>query len=164
MGMSLTNTGNDDGRCNSMRFYLSGNWEKGRSRRQWLCESGRRRLAGREIRQRWALIVPDRLAYRRDIRDFFQIRSGLLGRWKGRPERARQVSSRTGNFKQEVGNFPVMERYRALGASKRSNSFVTIRNQNSAGDFGRSVNSQVADNAGPTSPRTSTLVRTRTLT
>ncbi len=69
----------------------------------------------------------------------FQVRSAspAVGR---RAETRKNKLVETGNFKQEAANFLTWSGT-GVGASKRSNSFVTIRNQNSA-ETTAGVNSQ----------------------
>lgn len=136
MGTSWTNTGMASA-AQFDAFYVAGNWEKGdhdgngfvnQADADWL--SGRYTALG--------VNLPDRLAYSGTFETFSNA-VGTAGRWKaGRNAQGNLVE--TGNFKQEATNF-LSWSGTGVGASKRSNSFVTIRNQNSA-ETSAGVNSQ----------------------
>ena len=136
MGMTTTNTGTGAGAAFDA-FYLGGNWEKGdRDGNGFVNQSDADWLAGRYAAL--GVNLPDRLAYSGTF-ETFSNSLGTVGRWKaGRNAQGNLVE--TGNFKQEATNFLPWSGT-GVGASKRSNSFVTIRNQNSA-ENSAGINSQ----------------------
>src|SRR5262249_54948553 len=109
-------------------FYLSGNWEKGdHDGNGFVNQTDADWLAARYTAL--GVTLPDRLAYSGTFESFTNSK-GTSGRWNaGRNAQGKLVE--TGNFKQEINNFLAWTGS-GLGASKRSNSFATIRNQNSA--------------------------------
>jgi hypothetical protein len=126
MGTSLTNTGMSTA-AQFDAFYLSGNWEKGdHDGNGFVNQADADWLAGRYAAL--GVNLPDRLAYSGTFEGFAGS-LGVVGRWKaGRNAQAKLVE--TGNFKQEAANF-LSWSGTGVGASKRSTSFVTVRNQNS---------------------------------
>ena len=137
MGTSLHEHGHGDG--GPVRRVLSGRQlGKGRPRRQRLRQPGRCRLAGRAVHgaRRQPARSPGVSAGRSKTS---RTPWGSPGRWKaGRNAQNNLVE--TGNFTQDGTNF-LSWSGTGVGASKRSNSFVTIRNQNSA-ETTAGVNSQ----------------------
>lgn len=136
MGMSLTNTGTATA-AQFDAFYLNGNWEKGdRDGNGFVNQADADWLAGRYTAL--GLTLPDRLAYSGTFENFTNA-VGIAGRWQaGRNAQNNLVE--TGNFTQNGVNY-LSWSGAGVGASKRSNSFVTIRNQNSA-EVAAGVNSQ----------------------
>jgi hypothetical protein len=137
MGTSWTNTGMTSA-AQFDAFYLAGNWEKGdHDGNGFVNQADADWLAGRY--SALGVTIPDRLAYSGTFESFTNA-VGTLGRWKaGRNAQNKLIE--TGNFKQEAANFLTWNGS-GVGASKRSNSFVTIRNQNAA-ENSAGVNSQV---------------------
>jgi hypothetical protein len=127
MGMSLTNTGTATA-AQFDAFYLGGNWEKGdHDGNGFVNQADANWLATRYTAL--GVTLPDRLAYSGTFESFSNS-TGLAGRWRvGRDRQGNLVE--TENFKQEANNF-LSWSGAGVSASKRSNSFVTIRNQNSA--------------------------------
>jgi hypothetical protein len=127
IGSTLTNTGTATA-AQFDAFYLGGNWEKGdhdgngfvnQADADWLST----RLTALGVN------IPDRLPFKGTF-DNFPSSLGITGRWKaGRNAQAKLVE--TGNFKQELSNYMLWSS-RGAGGRLHSNSFVTIRNQNSA--------------------------------
>lgn len=136
MGTSLTNTGISTA-AQIDAFYLGGNWEKGdHDGNGFVNQSDADWLAGRYTAL--GVTLPDRLAYGGTFETFTNA-VGTVGRWNaGRNAQGKLVE--TGNFKQEATNFLPWSGT-GVGASKRSNSFVTIRNQTSA-ETTAGINSQ----------------------
>jgi hypothetical protein len=136
MGMSLTNTGITTA-AQFDAFYLNGNWEKGdRDGNGFVNQADADWLAGRYTAL--GLTLPDRLSYSGTFESFTNA-VGITGRWRaGRNAQNNLVE--TGNFTQNGNNY-LSWSGTGVGASKRSNSFVTIRNQNSA-ETVAGVNSQ----------------------
>ena len=136
MGTSTTNTGMTTA-AQFDAFYLGGNWEKGdHDGNGFVNQADADWLAGRYTAL--GVTLPDRLAYSGTFETFTNA-VGTTGRWKaGRNAQNKLVE--TGNFKQEATNF-LSWSGTGVGASKRSNSFVTVRNQNSA-ETAAGVNSQ----------------------
>jgi hypothetical protein len=127
IGSSLTNTGMTSA-AQFDAFYLDGNWEKGdHDGNGFVNQADADWLAGRYAAL--GVNLPDRLAYSGTYESFSNS-LGIAGRWKAGRDRSQKLIE-TGNFKQEATNFLPWSGT-GLGASKRSNSFVTIRNQNSA--------------------------------
>ncbi len=126
MGTSTTNTGTASA-AQFEAFYQGGNWEKGdRDGNGFVNQADADWLAGRYTAL--GVTLPDRLAYSGTF-EAFSNAIGTTGRWKaGRNVLGKLIE--TGNFKQEANNF-LSWNGSGAGASKRSNSFVTIRNQNS---------------------------------
>ncbi len=127
MGTSLTNTGMSTA-AQFDAFYLAGNWEKGdHDGNGFVNQADADWLAARYTAL--GVNLPDRLAYSGTFESFSNS-LGVLGRWKaGRGAQEKLVE--TGNFKQEATNF-LSWTGTGIGASKRSTSFVTMRNQNTA--------------------------------
>jgi hypothetical protein len=127
LGAPLTNTGMSTA-AQFDAFYLNGNWEKGdHDGNGFVNQADADWLAGRYATL--GVNLPDRLAFSGTF-EGFSGSLGVVGRWKaGRNAQAKLVES--GNFKQEAANF-LSWSGTGVGASKRSTSFVTIRNQNSA--------------------------------
>jgi hypothetical protein len=125
MGTTTTNTGTGAGAAFDA-FYLGGNWEKGdRDGNGFVNQADADWLAGRY--SALGVGLPDRLAYSGTF-ESLQNSLGIAGRWRaGRNVQGNLIE--TGNFKQEAANFLTWTGT-GVGASKRSNSFVTIRNQN----------------------------------
>lgn len=127
MGTSLTNTGMTSA-AQFDAFYLNGNWEKGdHDGNGFVNQADADWLAGRYAAL--GVNLPDRLAYSGTF-DGFSNALGVNGRWRA-ARNAQLKLIETGNFKQEATNFLTWSGG-GVGASKRSTSFVTIRNQNSA--------------------------------
>jgi hypothetical protein len=126
MGTSMTNTGMTTA-AQFEAFYQGGNWEKGdHDGNGFINQADADWLAGRYTAL--GVTLPDRLAYSGTF-EAFSNAVGTTGRWRaGRNAQNKLVE--TGNFKQEATNFLTWSGT-GVGASKRSNSFVTIRNQNS---------------------------------
>jgi hypothetical protein len=127
MGMVLTNTGMAAG-AQFDAFYLGGNWEKGdHDGNGFVNQQDANWLAGRYTAL--GVTLPDRLAYSGTFESFPNSK-GLTGRWRA-GRNAQNNLNETSNFKQEATNY-LSWSGTGIGASRRSNSFVTIRNQNSA--------------------------------
>jgi hypothetical protein len=127
MGMVLTNTGMTTA-AQFDAFYLAGNWEKGdRDGNGFVNQSDADWLASRYAAL--GVTLPDRLAYSGTFENFSNA-VGLTGRWRA-GRNAQNALLETSNFTQHAGNY-LSWSGTGIGASKRSNSFVTIRNQNSA--------------------------------
>jgi hypothetical protein len=141
MGTSTTNTGMTTA-LQFENYYQNGNWEKGdRDGNGFINQADADWLAGRYTAL--GVTLPDRLAYSGTFETFTNA-VGTTGRWRaGRNAQNKLVE--TGNFKQEATNF-LSWSGTGVGASKRSNSFVTVRNQNStetaAGVNGQARNMQ----------------------
>ncbi|MFO0789495.1 MAG: glycosyl hydrolase family 18 protein [Pirellulales bacterium] len=136
MGTTRTNTGMATA-AQFDAFYLAANWENGdhdgngfvnQADADWL--SGRYTALG--------VNLPDRLAFSGTFESFSNA-TGINGRWRAGRGRQNQLIE-TGNFRQEATNFLTWNGTGA-GSSKRSNSFVTIRNQNDT-EVTASVNGQ----------------------
>jgi hypothetical protein len=127
MGISLTNTGMTTA-AQFDAFYLNGNWEKGdHDGNGFVNQADADWLAGRYTAL--GVTLPDRLAYSGTFESFSNS-LGISGRWRA-ARNAQQKLIETGDFKQEATNFLTWSGT-GVGASKRSMSFVTVRNQNSA--------------------------------
>jgi hypothetical protein len=127
MGMSLTNTGMATA-AQFDAFYLNGNWEKGdHDGNGFVNQADADWLAGRYAAL--GVTTPDRLAYSGTFEGFTNS-AGLSGRWRAQRDRQGKLTE-TGNFKQEAGNYLTWSGQGA-GAHGQSNSFVTLRNQNTA--------------------------------
>ena len=136
MGTSWTNTGMTSA-AQFDAFYLAGNWEKGdRDGNGFVNQADADWLSGRYTAL--GVNLPDRLAYSGTFETFSNA-VGTSGRWKA-ARNAQGNLIETGNFKQEATNFLPWSGT-GVGASKRSNSFVTIRNQNTA-ETSAGLNSQ----------------------
>lgn len=127
MGTTRTNTGMATA-AQFDAFYLAANWENGdhdgngfvnQADADWL--SGRYAALG--------VTLPDRLAYSGTFESFGNS-VGLVGRWRAGRD-AQNKLEETGNFKQEPIN-SLWWSGTGAGASRHSNSSVTIRNQNAA--------------------------------
>ena len=126
MGTSWTNTGTATA-AQFDAFYLNGNWEKGdydgngfvnQTDADWLTT----RFTALGV------TLPDRLPFSGTF-ETFSNSAGTTGRWRaGRNAQGKLVE--TGNFKQEANGYLTFSGT-GVGASRRSNSFVTMRNQNS---------------------------------
>jgi hypothetical protein len=136
MGTSWTNTGMTSA-AQLDAFYLSGNWEKGdHNGNGFVNQADADWLAGRYTAL--GVTLPDRLAYSGTFENFSN-GVGILGRWKaGRDAQNNLVE--TGNFTQHGANYLTWSGT-GVGASKRSNYFVSLRNQNSA-ETSAGVNAQ----------------------
>lgn len=129
MGMTLTNTGMTTA-AQFDAFYLNGNWEKGdHDGNGFVNQQDANWLAGRY--SALGVTLPDRLAYTGTF-ESFQNATGLTGRWRA-GRNAQNKLNETSNFKQEAANYLAWSGTGAgASSSRRSNNFVTIRNQNSA--------------------------------
>jgi hypothetical protein len=127
MGTSLTNTGMATA-AQFDAFYLAGNWEKGdHDGNGFVNQADADWMATRYTA--FGVTLPDRLAYSGTFESFTNS-LGTSARWNaGRNAQAKLVE--TGNFKQEVTGF-LSWSGTGTGAARRSSSFVTIRNQNTA--------------------------------
>ncbi len=136
MGKSYTNTGTATA-AQFDAFYLAGNWEQGdHDGNGFVNQADADWLAGRYAAL--GVTLPDRLAYSGTFENFSNS-VGVLGRWKaGRNAQNNLVE--TGNFTQNGSNYLSWSGAGA-GATRRSNSFVTLRNQNAA-ETAAGVNSQ----------------------
>jgi hypothetical protein len=132
----LTNTGTTTA-AQFDDFYLRGNWEKGdRDGNGFVNQSDADWLAGRYTAL--GVTLPDRLAYSGTFENFSSA-IGVVGRWKaGRNAQNKLVE--TSNFTQHGSSF-LSWSGTGVGASKRSSSFVTLRNQTS-GEVAASENAQ----------------------
>jgi len=136
MGMTLTNTGMTTA-AQFDAFYLNGNWEKGDHNGDgFVNQADADWLASRYT----ALGVnrPDRLAYSGTFEGLSNSK-GLNGRWRA-ARNAQNALIETSNFKQEATNFLAWSGT-GVGATRRSDSFVTIRNQNPA-EASANINAQ----------------------
>jgi GH25 family lysozyme M1 (1,4-beta-N-acetylmuramidase) len=107
-------------------FYMNGNWEQGdRDGNGFVNQQDADWLAGRFT----ALEVnlPDRLAYSGTFENLQNSR-GLTGRWEAKRESGGNLRE-TGNFTQH-GAAGISWTGTGVGAVKRSNNSITIRNQN----------------------------------
>ena len=112
-------------------FYLSGNWEKGdRDGNGFVNQQDADWLADRFTTL--GVNLPDRLAYSGTFENLQNSR-GLTDRWRAKREAGGNLRE-TGNYAQNGANFLAWSGT-GVGATKRSNSFVTLRNQNSAEAF-----------------------------
>jgi len=112
-------------------FYLSGNWEKGdRDGNGFVNQQDADWLADRFTAL--GVNLPDRLAYSGTFENLQNSR-GLTDRWRAKREAGGNLRE-TGNYAQNGANFLAWSGT-GVGATKRSNSFVTLRNQNSAEAF-----------------------------
>jgi hypothetical protein len=127
MGTTRTNTGMATA-AQFDAFYLAANWENGdHDGNGFVNQADADWLAGRYAAL--GVTLPDRLAYSGTFESFANS-AGLVGRWRaGRDAQNKLVE--TGSFKQETTNY-LSWSGAGVGASRRSNSFVTIRNQNAA--------------------------------
>jgi hypothetical protein len=136
MGMAITNTGMTTA-AQFDAFYLGGNWEKGdHDGNGFVNQPDADWLASRYTAL--GVTLPDRLAYTGTF-ESFQNSKGLTGRWRA-GRNAQNNLNETSNFKQEATNF-LSWIGTGPGASRRSNNFVTIRNQNAA-ENAAAINSQ----------------------
>ncbi len=147
MGTSLTNTGMATA-AQFDAFYLGGNWEKGdRDGNGFVNQADADWLAGRFTAL--GVNLPDRLAYSGTFENHASS-LGINGRWRAGRNAQNQLSE-TGNLTQHGANYLAFVGTGA-GASKRSNYFVTLRNQNAA-ETAAGVNSvartMVADLSAP---------------
>ncbi len=127
MGTSLTNTGITTA-AQFDAFYLNGNWEKGdRDGNGFVNQADADWLAGRFTTL--GVNLPDRLAFSGTFENHSSS-VGVNGRWRAGRNALNQLSE-TGNLTQRGANYLSFTGTGA-GASKRSNSFVTLRNQNTA--------------------------------
>jgi hypothetical protein len=109
-------------------FYLSGNWEKGdRDGNGFVNQQDADWLAGRYATL--GVNLPDRLAYSGTFENFQDSRR-LSGRWRAKRESGGNLRE-TGNFTQHDTS-GLSWSGTGVGADMRSNSAVTIRNQNAA--------------------------------
>jgi GH18 family chitinase len=129
MGTSTTNTGiGAAGSAQFDAFYLGGNWEKGdRDGNGFINQADADWLAGRY--NALGVTLPDRLAYSGTFENFANS-VGVLNRWKGVRGRFGELVE-TGNFTQHGANYLSFSGTGA-GAARRSNNFVTMRNQSAA--------------------------------
>jgi GH18 family chitinase len=110
------------------KFYIQKNWEKGdRDGNGFVNQVDADWLAGRFASL--GVNLPDRLAYSGTFENFASS-FGTVGRWEAKRETAGNLRE-TGNFTQ-LGATGLTWSGSGVGASKRSNNYVTIRNQNSA--------------------------------
>lgn len=136
MGGSWTNTGLATA-AQMDAFYLAGNWEKGdHDGNGFVNQADADWLAGRYTTL--GVNLPDRLPYSGTFENF-QNAIGVTGRWRG-GRNAQNKLVETGNFAQYGTGFLSWSGTGA-GALKRSNYFVSIRNQN-ATEATAGVNSQ----------------------
>jgi hypothetical protein len=127
MGTTTTNTGTATA-AQFDAFYLGGNWEKGdRDGNGFVNQADADWLAGRYTAL--GVSLPDRLAYQGTFENF-QNAIGVVGRWKA-GRNAQNNLLETGNYTQHGTGF-LSWSGTGVGASKRSNYFVTVRNQNAA--------------------------------
>lgn len=125
MGGSWTNTGMATA-AQMDAFYLAGNWEKGdRDGNGFVNQADADWLSGRYTTL--GVNLPDRLPYSGTFENF-QNAIGVTGRWRG-GRNAQNKLVETGNFAQHAAGFLSWSGTGA-GALKRSNYFVSIRNQN----------------------------------
>jgi hypothetical protein len=125
MGLATTNTGKTTA-AQFDAFYLNGNWEKGdHDGDGFVDQDDADWLAGRYTAL--GVNLPDRLAFSGTFESFTNSK-GLTGRWRG-GRNAQNALKETSNFKQEATNF-LSWSGTGYGANRRSNSFVTVRNQN----------------------------------
>lgn len=118
-------------------FYQKGNWEKGdRDGNRYVNQADADWLAGRYAALGVAL--PDRLAFTGSFEKLSNAK-GLAGRWQAARGPGNQLIE-TGNFTQQNDGFLPFSAI-GPGADTYSNSFVTIRNQNSTEAAG-AVNAQ----------------------
>jgi hypothetical protein len=135
MGMVLTNTGKTTA-AEFDAFYLNGNWEKGdRDGNGFVNQKDADWLAGRFTAL--GVTLPDRLPFSGTFESLTNSK-GLTGRWRAGRDGQNNLNE-TANFKQEANNF-LSWNGTSYGAARRSNSFVTIRNQNTA-ELGTGLNS-----------------------
>jgi hypothetical protein len=127
MGSVLTNTGMTTA-AQFEAFYQGGNWEKGdRDANGFVNQADADWLAGRYAAL--GVTLPDRLAYSGTFENFAGS-LGLSGRWRA-GRNAQNKLHETSNFKQEGIGYLAWNGT-GVGASRRSNMAVTIRNQNAA--------------------------------
>ena len=127
MGIVLANTGMSTA-AQFDAFYLGGNWEKGdHDGNGFVNQQDADWLAGRYAAL--GVTLPDRLAYSGTFESFPNPK-GLTGRWRA-GRNAQNNLNETSNFKQEATNFLPWSGT-GVGASVRSDRFVTLRNQNAA--------------------------------
>jgi GH18 family chitinase len=118
-------------------FYLRGNWEKGdHDANGFVNQVDADWLAARYTAL--GVTLPDRLAYSGTFENFTNS-AGVTGRWRA-GRNAQNALVETSNFAQNGTGF-LSWNGTGVGAAKRSNSFVTIRNQNSL-ETTAGVNSQ----------------------
>lgn len=118
-------------------FYNNGNWEKGdHDGNGWVNQADADWLATRFTAI--GVTLPDKLAYTGEFEGLSNS-IGLNGRWRA-GKNAQNTLNETSNFKQEANNFLTWNGT-GIGASRKSNSFVTIRNQ-SAAEGAASLNGQ----------------------
>ena len=124
MGTALTNTGTASA-AQFEAFYMAGNWEKGdRDGNGFVNQADADWLSARYTAL--GVTLPDRLAFSGTFENFSGA-AGIAGRWRGGRDRS-QVLLETGNYTQHGTNYLSWSGTGA-GASKRSNNFVTMRNQ-----------------------------------
>jgi hypothetical protein len=112
-------------------FYMSGNWEKGdRDGNGFVDQRDADWLADRFAALNVAL--PDRLAFTGTFENFQNSR-GLAGRWNAKRESGGNLRE-TGNYTQHRTTGLAWSGS-GVGAAKRSNHSISIRNQNSADAF-----------------------------
>jgi len=127
LGTQLTNTGMTTA-AQFDAFYLGGNWEKGdHDANGWVNQADADWLAARYTTL--GVTLPDKLPYTGTFESFSNS-IGLTGRWRA-GKNAQNTLNETSNFKQEATNF-LTYTGNGVGASRRSNNFVSIRNQTAA--------------------------------
>ena len=137
MGTSLAHNAGKTTAAQFDAYYLGGNWEKGdRDGNGFVNQQDADWLAARYTAL--GVNLPDRLAYTGTFENLANSR-GLTGRWRAGRNAQNQLKE-TGNFKQEVNNF-LLWGGTGFGANRRSNSFVTMRNQNAA-ELAAGINTQ----------------------
>lgn len=136
-GMARTNTGLTTA-AQFDAFYLGANWENGdHDGNGFVNQADADWLAGRYTAL--GVNLPDRLAYSGTF-EAYSNPIGIAGRWRA-GRNAQNKLEETGNFKQEAANYLTFSGTGA-GNNRRSNSFITIRNQ-SAAESTAAVNGQV---------------------
>jgi len=136
MGTAWTNTGIATA-AQFDAFYLAGNWEKGdRDGNGFVNQADADWLAGRYTAL--GVNLPDRLAYSGTFENF-QNAIGITGRWRG-GRNAQNKLLETGNYTQHGTGFLSWSGTGAA-ALKRSNYFVSVRNQ-SAAELSAGLNGQ----------------------
>jgi hypothetical protein len=124
MGLAITNTGMTTA-AQFDAFYLAGNWEKGdHDGNGFVNQPDADWLAARYTAL--GVTLPDRLAFTGTFENFGGA-TGLAGRWKMGRNGVGQLLE-TSNINQHGANYLTWTGS-GVGASRRSNQFITIRNQ-----------------------------------
>ncbi|HEX3599568.1 MAG TPA: glycosyl hydrolase family 18 protein [Lacipirellulaceae bacterium] len=127
MGITTTNTGMATDAAFDA-FYMAGDWEKGdHDGNGFVNQTDANWLAARY--NGLGVTLPDRLAFTGTFENFAGS-TGVNGRWQGIHDRFGALLE-TSNFTQN-GTGTLVWTGSGAGASKHSNNFVTIRNQNAA--------------------------------